>query len=399
MSGTSIPAGTSPYVANLQFSGYQDLINRSVAVAQLVCPELTDFSPGSPSLALMSVRAYSDLWLQWLIFTVFLNARFFTATGPALDTWGADFGYSRSAATYATGYVTFSRYSGTNVMVIPVGTICQTQNGTQKFITLADTTNVLFDIPSQTYIVPAGTLSITIFCQAVNSGIQGNVLASTITLMYSSVAGINSVTNSAAMSGGVNGQSDPSFQAGFIPYFNSRSAGTGLAIVNAIQSISTNLTYQILENANGVIPDPNNNNAIIPDTQFGFFTVYIDSGLETATPAAVVQQISQAINAVRGLSIDYWVTTPAIVPINIEYLLNYQPGYLIANVQAIVNAAITNYVNTIQPGAQCNYYKLAALINDTLGVKSVQFLIVAGVESNVGVAPGSILKLGTLAGA
>lgn len=397
MSGTTIPTGTSPFVANLQLQSYDELIQRSVAIASAVCPDLTDFSSGSPSLALMSVKAYSDLWLQWLIFVVFINARFFTTTGSGVDTWGADFGFVRSGASYASGFVDFIRFSATNQMVVPLGTICQTTDGTQKFIVLPDTTNALFDIASQTYIAPIGTLTMTILVQAINPGIGGNVVAGAITLMYSSVAGVNKVNNANNFSGGIDGESDASFKARFVPYFNSRSSGTSSAIVNAALSIQSNLTFQILENANGVGLDPTTN-SVIPNTQFGFFTVYIDSGNETTTPPTIVTQVQLAIDAIRPLSVDFWVTTPTITPVDIEYLLIYQPGYNQASVKAIVNSKITNYVNTLQPGQTLNYYRLAALINDTLGVKNVQFLIAAGVESNVGAAVGSIIKLGILAG-
>jgi hypothetical protein len=397
MSAT-IPLNTSPFVSNLQLSSYDDLIKRSVSVAQSVCPDLTDFSSGSPSLALMSVKAYSDLWLQWLVYNTFLNSRFFTTTGGGVDTWANDFGFSRSGATYANGFVTFTRFSATNQLVIPVGVICQTGDGTQKFITLPDIDNVYFDITTQRYLVPPGQLSVSILVQAVNPGIGGNVVPGAISLMYSSVTGVNKVNNPLAMAGGVDGEGDSSFKSRFVPYFNSRSSGTSSAIVNAILSIGSNLTYQVLENANGTKLDPLNNNVTIPNTQFGFFTVYIDSGSQSITSADTVLQVQNAINLVRPLSVDFWVTTPTLVPIDIEYLVNYQPGYNVANVRAIINSKITNYVNTIQPGAHLNYYTLASLINDTLGCKNVQFLIVAGVESNVGVAPGSIIKLGNLAG-
>lgn len=395
--GTVLPINAQPFTQNPPFRTNDEMLQYAINTMRTVCPDLTDFSSGSPALALAQLKVQGDQWLQWLINVVFLNSRLFTATGPGVDTYCADFGLYRTKATYATGYVTFGRYTATNQVIIPLNAIVQTNDGTQRFVILPDPSNPLYDLNNSRYVLPIDTLQGNILVQAINEGTQGNVAAGTITRQFSSVAGISFVNNSSAFTNGVEGETDTHFKNRFVTYINSRSRGTGTSIANAILTISPTLKFQILENANGIWPyidgDPNSGN---PREQFGFFTVYIDSGFQTVTDQGTVDAVSQAINAIRPLSVDYYVTVPAIVSVDIEYLLKYQPNYNQSLVQDLVKSKVINYVNTLGVAETLNAYRLGSLINDTEGVDDVEFLIIAGQGGNVGAGPGTIIKMGEL---
>ena len=145
--------------------------------------------------------------------------------GADLDAWVQLFGMSRFPAARASGTVTFTRGTSTDVISVPINAQVTTADGLLVFQTLAAA------------ILDVGAISATVPAQAVTAGPAGNVAAGTLTLLQTPVSEINAVTNVQAMSGGANQETDSQLQARWKATVFKSMAGTeamflGIALNN-----------------------------------------------------------------------------------------------------------------------------------------------------------------------
>ena len=137
--------------------------------------------------------------------------------GAALDRFFRIFGFARQIATFATGYVTFSRLAASNFDIrIPAGTTVE------AVVPLQETPNAVGELETIRFatiydvILPAGSLSVVAAVRSTVAGEIGNVAAQTITdLSGSGVWGITGATNDLPTSGGINAESDDEFKVRF----------------------------------------------------------------------------------------------------------------------------------------------------------------------------------------
>lgn len=176
-----------------------DIASQLVAALAASEPDL-DTSVGSVTRKIIDAVAASisasSLDSQMLAYQYDVNSM----TGAALDSFVALFGMVRFPAVRATGTVTFTRGTATDVVIIPVST----QVGT------ADSSMVVQTIT--TAIMDAGALAVTVPVQAVLTGPAGNVAARTLTNLMTPVSEVTSAINVAALSGGANQETDSQLQ-------------------------------------------------------------------------------------------------------------------------------------------------------------------------------------------
>ena len=122
-------------------------------------------------------------------------------TGADLDTFVQLFGMSRFPAARATGTVTFTRPTATDVISIPISTQVATGDLSVTVQTLS------------TLIMGVGDLSDSVPVQAVVAGPDGNVASGTLTQLQTAVSEITSVTNLNALTGGTNQETDDQLRA------------------------------------------------------------------------------------------------------------------------------------------------------------------------------------------
>src|SRR5690348_14728790 len=208
-----LPLPPVPYTKSIA-----QIVSDFTAAAQAAAEQNLDFSEGSVFLALAEATAGNADWLQKLYLFALLVERLQTSQGQWVDTWTADYmpavtgsNSPRLPASPASGQVTFSRNNPQSQAIIPVGTLVATFDGTQVYEINADTTNPNYNatiITGGGFVLAAGVTSINVTATALNPGTQGNVLANTITLIRSSVVGIDSVTNPAPLTTGLDQESD-----------------------------------------------------------------------------------------------------------------------------------------------------------------------------------------------
>ena len=380
----------------LQLQTFSQWTNQFAAAVQATTSALVNFATGTVLNAIGEANASIALWFQWLLLQTLALTRASTSVGSSLDTWCADFGFTRLAATAATGSVTFARFTATNsALVLPyysatgavlsTGVVVQTGDGTQQFGVTTNTGNSFWNSGLGGYLIPAATTSAALPVQALTAGTGGNVQANTITLLASAVSGVDTVTNPAAFSNGMAAESDAALRARFILYMASLSKGTGAAIQAAVVSAGQNLTCTVQENVN-----------TLGAFQAANFVVTVDDG--SGSPSgATLALVSTAVNAVRPLGVTYTVQGPVDVVAAVSFTLTAAAGYVKANMTAPISAALTAFINALPMGAALPYSRVAQVIYDaTPGVANVTALTLNGGTADLGGAPAQCVRAGVI---
>ena len=163
------------------------------------------------------------------------------ADGQALELLTALIGIRRQEAGHATGTIQFSRdaVAGSDYS-IPAGTIVQTDSSTPVQFETTDST-----------VLASGTTSTTAPIQAVYGGVEGNVGANTITVMPSSLPGVEYVTNPSETIGGRDPETDDELRERAKDELSAGSGATAPALINAVQRLDGVTSVTIFVNDDG----------------------------------------------------------------------------------------------------------------------------------------------------
>ena len=302
-------------MATLSTQDFTTLVRNMVTAVQAGANTLINLNVGSVLRAILEAVAGVILWLQGLIIYTLTLTRAATSVGSDLDSWMADYGLIRISAVAASGQVTFSRFTNTTQAIIPVGAVVQTADGSQSFTVIADTTNSAYNATLGGFVVAASVSSLAVTVTAVNAGSQGNVGAATITSISNAISGIDTVSNAAAFANGIDAETDIALRIRFVLYLASLSKGTKTAIGSAIANVQQGIQYKLVENYdyNGTL-------------DYGFFYAVIDDG--TGYPSStLLSTVSNAIDAVRGLTTRFAVFAPVVVTATPTMVLTTGSGY------------------------------------------------------------------------
>lgn len=127
--------------------------------------------------------------------------------GEYLDAHASDRGMARRSATPATGRITITGIPGT---VVPEGSVFSTVSQNSEDPSISYATDETVTIPQ------GGTVTVGITCE--QAGTVGNAAANTVVLVSSTITGISSVTNPAAITGGTDEEDDASLIERIVEY-------------------------------------------------------------------------------------------------------------------------------------------------------------------------------------
>jgi uncharacterized phage protein gp47/JayE len=349
-----------------------------------------NFAIGSVLRAIAEAYAGVCLWLQSFALEIAKLTRLATSYGADADSWIADFGIiTRLGAQPASGSVTFSRYTAAaSAPVIPVGTTVQTTNGGISFSVYADTTNVAYSAASNGYILAASTSSVTVPVKAVIAGTSGNVAAGAISLITSSVPGVDTVTNASAFTNAIDTESDADLKTRFRLAINALAKGTEAAIGLAITSIQSGMQYTIQENV-----------TYGGATQYGYVTVVVDDGsgnISSTLLTAAQNAVSSANGGVRAAGVIVGVFAATITSANVTATVTTLPGYDHPTVVAQVISAITNNINGLGLGNGLPFFDIPGWIMAVPGVQKINALTLNSGTSDIAASPLHTIKAATI---
>lgn len=302
-----------------------------------------NFAVGSVLLALSEAYAAVALWLQAQNEVILTLTRASTSDGDDLDSWMADYQFARLTASASTGEVTFGLYSPkTSAVIIPVGTLVKSNDGSLIFSVFADTTNGAYRPDLGGYFLAAGATSVDVPVVCTQAGIAGNVAAGGITLIASQVQA-DTVSNAVGFTNGLDAEKDPEFRTRFWAYIASLSSATEGAYRLAVRNVQQNMRVQYL-------------------SQPGLVTLYVDDG-SGAPSAALVQQCQAACDAVRAGGVQVAVFGASQLAARVRCIIEVDTasGYDTETVVAAVAAALTVYINAIPEGGKLAFTRIAAI--------------------------------------
>jgi hypothetical protein len=311
---------------------------------------------GDPTLAMFEAVAGQLLFLQAQVQLVNAVARAQTSVGADLDTFYGQFGFKRLPGVAATGSVTFAKLTPAATPVnIPAATVVQTLGGAITYTVVADTGQPTWSASQNAYVLPTGGTSLTATVQATAAGTAYNVAKNQLVQIAATVPGIDTVTNPAAITNGINPESDTAYSLRFVLWLNSLSKAILPAIEAAVQSVQQGLIYNIVEQQNFY----NQTMAFTDDASFssngpigvaaphfdpGNFYIVVDDG-SGSPPQSLITNVFNAVNAVRGFTIRFQVFAPIIVTANVSLSITTAPGADHPTAVAAVQTAIQNYIN------------------------------------------------------
>ena len=362
------------------------LVENMAAAVQASTSQLLDLAAGSTLRALLEANASIGLWMQWLVLLVLRTTRASTSSGTDLDSWMADMTLTRLPASYAVGIVTFSRFTPTAAAVVPAGALVRSSDGTQIFVVSIDVQNAAWSTASSGYVIPAGTTSLDVSVVARVPGSAGNIQGGTISLLASTMPGIDSVTNASATQKGIDAESDAAFRMRFVDFVASLSRATLSSIGYAVSSVQQGLSYTIQENV-----DPTGRSSL------GSFVVTVDDG--TGTPSTVLlSTIQSAIDVVRPVGSVFCVQAPTILSAGLSMNIVVVAGTAKAPVQALVGDALISYVNNLPIGDCLPLTKLTQIAYEaSSSIINVSQVLINGNENDLVPGMAGVVKTGTVA--
>ncbi len=369
----------------LSLQNFTAMVEQMAAAVQGAATQVLDLTVGSVLRAVLEANASLGLWLQWLIVEVLQTTRLATSSGVDCDSFGADFGFSRLPASPAHGVVTFRRFAPVLSAFVPVGTTVMTSDGSQSFVVSADQTNASYGASAGGYSLAAGLASIDLPVVSVVAGAAGDVLAGTIGLLTSAIPGIDTVSNAAPMTGGLDAESDAAFKARFGNYLASLSRATLGAIEETVAGVQQGLSVSITENVDqtGAV-------------SMGSFVVTVDNGTG-APPPSLLSTIAEAVNTVRPVGTRFAVQGPVVTVVELSMALILAPGAQVPAVIAIVNAALAAYIKALPVGASLPYSRLAQIAyNASVSVLNVTDIVLNGGTSDLVPPLFGAVRVGTI---
>ncbi|EXF95811.1 baseplate protein [Pseudomonas fluorescens HK44] len=372
-------------MATLNIKDFTTLVRDQVTAVQGRAAGLVDFTIGSLLRACAESNASVLQWLQQLIVTLLINTRASTCVGPDLDSWMADFGFYRLSASFATGSVTYSRFTPTNSALIPIGALVGSTDGSQQFAVTIDTTNAMYSATLGGYLIPAGTASATVPVIASTAGAAGNALIGTVTVIVGSISGVDTVSNAAVFANGVDPELDPAFRARFVLWVQSLSKGTKAAIGYVLSSMQAGVTYTLTENQ-----DYSGN------VLYGYFYAVVDDG-SGAPSGAFLVTAGATIESVRGFTTWYGVFAPVLVTANVGMTITTDATVTHSVAVAQVTTAIQTYISKLRLGQMLPYTQLAAIAYAVSpAITNVSGVLLNGSTADLGATKQQVIRPGTV---
>jgi uncharacterized phage protein gp47/JayE len=367
---------------------FSQLVGQWTAAAQAKASALLDFTVGSTLLALAEACAGVALWLQALVLNLLAVTRAATSQGTDLDSWMADFGLTRLPAVKSVGALTAARLNSSTRAVVPIGFQAGTTDGTQTVTVTLDTSNPHYSAPDNGYVLPISTASISVPAQNTTGGAVGNVQANTVTVMLSSISGVDTINNPAAFTGGLDAESAPAFRVRFVLYLQSLNTANVAAVEYAITSVQQEIRYVIVED----LTYP----ALV--ARANYFFVVIDDG--SGHPSqGLIDAVTAAITIIRGCGVQFGVFGPTVVTANLAMTIKVASGYDATTVQTNVETALSSYTQALQLGStQLAITRLISAANAVAGCEYVvdNTTTINGVNSDLALTTFNRVLPGTI---
>jgi hypothetical protein len=259
--------------------------------------------------------ARSELGLYERIEEVLNTVDVLKATGTDLDHLVAAQLLTRRLGDYATGYLTFYRNTPSMVdITIPSGTRCKS--------------GALFFKTTVEGVLSAGDVSVSVAATAEIRGLSGNVTDHTVTNIYSSVPGIDSVSNPISFVGGTDAETDDELRQRYIDVYTLPGLATSEMIARHLTDLDGVSDARVINCGSGdveVIVDWNgglteNNPDIVSELEAVLAAGCQARGCHAAiaTPSGNIEPVIDPVSGEPNDTYGGWIFLRALEPVSTE---------------------------------------------------------------------------------
>lgn len=303
-----------------------------------------------------------------------------TTFGAYLDLRCGEHGVERRPAERATGSVTFSGAAG---IAVPAGT---------RVATAADAVTSTPSVEFETLAAATlgGTGQAEVLVTAVEPGVSGNIAAGAIAVLVEAVPGVTGITNTAAIAGGADIESDESLLERYL--LKVRNPGTSGNRADYFQWALA------VDGVGGAQVHPLWNGP-------GTVKVYLLDKAKRAASAALVAAVQAdiapgAVGAGAGkapIGASVTISAATEVPIGISVKLTLRSGWTLAQATSGIRDALTEYLQTLAfTDNVVRYSRVNSLLLDVPAIVDLSNLTVNGGVANVTVSIGQVAVPGTV---
>ena len=284
------------------------------------------------------------------------------------------FNFAKTVASKSAGNVVFSRLGTSGDVTIPIGTVIGTSAGI-KFVTTA-LGNILNGNSSSTDVA----------IEAVEDGADSNVPSGTITVIYTPIVGVDSVTNSAGTTGGQDEETDAQLLLRFQNFIGGLGKSNKEGLISGALTVSGVRSASIVEH----FPPVSNYN----------LTMYIDDGAGNASQDLIDSVTDTLIGdgtitnpGYKGAGINIEVKAPTKVTIDVTAQITSDGSLTQTVITYNVTQAIEAYINNLEIGEDVILNEIRAVVMGTDGVYDVSISAPVG---NTSIGNNQIARSGTI---
>ncbi len=288
-----------------------------------------------------------------------------TAVAGDLDRVAGAYGLARLPAVYATGEVTFTGDPDTVVAAgVPVATA-----GGRVYLTDAEGT-----------IGPGGIVAVAV--TAVEPGAAWNTPIASLTVLPTPLVGVSSVTNAAAIEGGVNTETDVALRERLLLRIRlptaSGCAADYVRWAREVPGIAGAACVPLWDGA-------------------GTVKVVIAGAGMAPVDAGTLADVEAHIEAMRPIGATVTVVSVDGLPVNVVVTLDLKTGYTVELVTPAVEAALAAVIAASEFGASAlSIARVGAALLDVPGVADYSGLTLNGAAANVSLTSEQVPELGTV---
>ena len=349
---------------------YTEILADKEQLARNLFGENINLGDNSPMGKFIRIITFEESKIWETAENVYNSAFVNTAEGVNLNHVCKYIGISRQPATRATGEVTFE---GDDDTVIPVGFLVETAGEIQFRVT-------------EDGVVAGGEVTVPV--QAVLTGVAGNVSAGTVTLITNPTVVLTSVTNAAPMTGGQNMETDTALRARYQMSVARPGSSTSESIEATLLDIEGVMDAICRVNETmapvGDIPPksiaPIVYGGISQDIAEAIFATKA-AGIQSAAAPPPPDPLGEEVTITDSRGVDHVIgfARPEEVDIYVDAELAVDDNYPVDG-DALVAAAIDNYINDLGLGDDVIYTRIIAVMQTVPGIVDITTLY-------VGVAP------------
>lgn len=284
------------------------------------------------------------------------------------------FDFSRKSGLKASGSVVFSRTGTSGEKPILIGSIVSTPAGL-KFITT-----------SLGIIEDGNSDSNSVSIQAEKIGRDYNVPATTITIIYTPVPGVETVSNSSATTSGSNQESNAEFLKRFQEFIEGLGKSNKTGLIAGAKSVTGIRSASIVEH--------------FPPVSSYNLTIYIDDGTGEASQALVdivkeklIGEGTEEKPGYKGGGVNLRVLVPTKVTVAVTVEITDDGSVSQWVVEYNADQAISNYINNLHIGEDVILNKIRKVIMSVDGVLDIDITVPA---NNTSVSDSQIARTGVI---